>query len=85
MLLEVHKMYSDFEKITIWNKGQTMPGRGPGRWRRDVFGRDMFYSDYGKRSSIFGWEIDHIVKKEHGGADSISNLRPLNWRSNLDR
>ena len=69
----------------VWRKGHPIEGYDPASWRRDDYGRVMRYSDYGDRTSEFGWEIDHIVKKEHGGTDSLSNLRPLNWVSNVKR
>ena len=74
-----------FDLDRIWRKGNTILGRNPSIWRRDDFGRAMRYSDYGDRSSEFGWEVDHIQPKEFGGSDNIDNLRPLNWKSNVSR
>ena len=71
-------------KNTVWQHGHLIPGSSS-FWRLDDFGRVMYYSDYGNRSSKWGWEVDHIVPVAQGGTDDLSNLRFLNWWSNLQR
>ena len=71
--------------MLIFEKGDPAPGRDPDKWRLDIFGRLMQFSDWGDRDSEYGWERDHIVRVRHGGMDVLSNLRPLHWRSNLER
>lgn len=75
----------DAEKNAVWAKGRMLPGllaHDPDEWRQDEFGLTMRYSDYGNRSSEYGWEKDHIVPRALGGGDEIGNLRPLNYRAN---
>ena len=69
----------------VWEKGQAIPGQDFDEWRRDDFGNNIRFDDYGNRDSEFGWEIDHIVTVADGGTDDINNLRPLHWRENLAR
>lgn len=69
----------------VWLQGNWIPGRNPDQWRQDDYGRWMFFDAYGDRSSIWGWEIDHIKPKAEGGSDKLDNLRPLNWMSNVLR
>ncbi len=49
----------------------------------DVYRMEMKLEEYGNRDSSFGWEIDHI----DGNPDnnSLNNLQPLNWKSNLEK
>ncbi len=70
-------------KLAIWAKGRVIENYDPAVWRHDDKGSVMRYSDYGNRSSEFGWEFDHYpVAAALGGDDSLSNLRPLNWKNN---
>ncbi len=69
----------------VWQKGREIPGWSSLIWRWDDFGRVIRYPDYGNRRSQYGWEIDHITPLSQKGADHISNLRPLNGVSNLER
>lgn len=70
------------KKITIWNKGKTIPGFDKAIWRTDDYNNTMRYSDYGDRNSKYGWEFDHITPKALGGSNNDFNLRPLHHFSN---
>lgn len=59
-----------------------IPGYDPNVWRRDAFGHPIRFSDYGDRSSLYGWEQDHILPKALGGSDALDNLRPLHCKNN---
>ena len=72
-------------RLAVWSKGWVVPGYDPAVWRRDQFGRFMKFDEYGLRPREHAWEIDHIIRERDGGSHHISNLRPLNWRSNAER
>lgn len=67
-------------KDQVWSKGTIVRGHTSTIWRKDQVGAWIKYSEYGNRSSQFGWEIDHISP---GGQTILSNLRPLNWKNNV--
>jgi hypothetical protein len=69
-------------KVIVWMKGHAIPNHDPNVWRADDFNHIIRYSDYGDRSSEYGWEIDHIVATALGGGDNSGNLRPLHHRIN---
>jgi len=69
----------------VWKKGRAIDGYSYDEWRHDEFGKVMKYKEYGNRDSQYGWEVDHIKPKANGGSDDLSNLRPLNYKSNLAR
>ena len=71
--------------LQVWNKGQAVPGYDSSKYRKDQCGAWMTFSEYGNRSSIYGWEIDHITPQSQGGSDALSNLRPLQWENNAAR
>lgn len=70
------------ERHAVWSKGHIIPDADPAIWRKDDYGDVIRYSDYGDRSSPFGWEKDHIVESALGGSDDLYNLRPLHYRTN---
>ena len=82
-----------FDKNIVWNKTTSLQeGIGlrtllgaRGVVKIDAFGRPMIYEHYGRRDLNTGWEVDHIKRVRDGGTDDYSNLRPLNWRSNVER
>ena len=69
----------------VWMKGTTIPEYDSRVWRRDEFGSAIKFSEYGNRESDFGWEIDHIIPLVDGGFNTIGNLRPLQWATNVRR
>ena len=77
--------YTPGELRAIWKKGEIVSERKPSEWRRDDFGNHIRFDDYGDRDSVFGWEVDHIVPLADGGTNKPSNLRPLQWESNVER
>lgn len=72
-------------KILVWQKGIPIPGFNPIVWRRDVCGHAMQYSEHGNTDSVYGWEIDHIYPREHGGQTTLQNLQPLYWQTNRSK
>lgn len=77
--------YDPFEnkKLLVWAKGHVMFGRDPRVYRTDDLGNVIRFSDYGNRSSTYGWEFDHFpIPAALGGTDDVLNLRPLHWRIN---
>lgn len=64
----------------VWGKGYVVQGFDSSQFRKDQCGAWIIRSEYGNRNSDYGWEIDHISP---GGADVLSNLRPLQWQNNV--
>lgn len=79
------KNWTDQEILNVWQKGTIVLGYDKDKYRKDECGAWMEYGNYGNRSSILSWEIDHITPVANGGKDILSNLRPLQWRNNLDK
>lgn len=64
----------------IWEKGKKVRGHNANIWRKDQCGAWIKRSEYGNRSSQFGWEIDRISA---GGVYAAWNCRPLQWQNNV--
>lgn len=66
----------------VWEKAKAVNGFNKDIARKDDCDAWIERKQYGNRNSSFGWEIDHISP---GGADTLSNLRPLQWKNNVDK
>jgi len=73
------------QKSAAWNKAQVVANNDPNAWRGDECGAWINWKEYGNRDSQYGWEVDHITSKDHGGTDANSNLRALQWQNNASK
>lgn len=62
---------------TVWEKGLTVRGWDAEHYRRDEYGSSITREAYGDERHEEGWRIGHLIPIEDGGADDLSNLRPL--------
>jgi hypothetical protein len=69
----------------VWEKGFVASKYDPKIWRKDQCGAWIARSDYGKRNSQYGWEINHIKPESEGGGNELSNLRLLQWENNASK
>lgn len=74
--------FSDEKVQKVWEKGHADSNNDSNVWRKDDCTAWMKRSLYGNRESEYGWEVDHI---NPNGGDDLSNLRPLQWKNNLDK
>ena len=70
----------------VWDKAEYVSESNEEKgFRKDQCTAWIRRSDYGDRTSSYGWEIDHITPESKGGTDALSNLRPLHWGNNASR
>jgi len=80
--MQTSTQYDHATLSTIWNKGLAVQNYDANVFRRDVYGTWMRWDHYGRTSSQFGWEVDHIIPVARHGSDALSNLQPLQWENN---
>lgn len=66
----------------IFNKGHPIPGKNPSMYRKDAYGNTLKFSDHGKNVPT-GWHKHHVIAKNKGGSDDVSNLEPLQASKNM--
>ena len=72
-------------KAAAWSNGHPIPNFDPAAWRYDDAHRPLRFSDFQNQASEFGWDIDVIRPLALGGADNLTNLRPLRCGSDKRR
>jgi hypothetical protein len=77
--------FSDGIIQKVWEKGKVVSNNDPNTWRKDECGAWLGRRYYGDRNSQYGWEIDHIKSESRGGGDELLNLRPLQWKNNVNK
>ena len=65
----------------VWEKAM-ITDLNPKIWRKDHYGAWISRIRHGDRNSDYGWEIEHVNPDE---GDDVSNLRPLQWKNNIDK
>ncbi len=70
------------QKEKAWNNAKPIKGKDKKNYRQDSYGKTMYKASHGK-SSVMGWDVDHIKPKSKGGSDATRNLQALN--SNVNR
>ena len=86
-------MFTEEQRIAVWQKAQIVEGLDPSMYRKDACGAWMVWDKYGVQDNMYGWEIDHIVPRsllqEKGympsEIDSLINLRALQHQNNTSK
>lgn len=79
--------WTEKEIQTIWEKATPCPPNDPNVWRKDQCGawinRKMYgAASQGEAHTSYKWQVDHKKPDSKGGADVVSNARPLQWYNN---
>ena len=70
-------------KDAVWKKAKKINEKDPSEYRKcAITGNEIRYSHYGDNSSIYNWDIDHIISKVCNGSDHIFNLHAVNSSKN---
>jgi len=67
-----------------WGKADTIRGKNPDEYRRDSVGNTIYYSSYGKTSTM-GWELDHVKAQANGGSHHPRNIQALQTSANRSK
>ena len=81
MGLQLHLTVLEDLKRAAWARTSPVSDRGQSwDFRKDCLGNVVRYSDYGKRNSPFGWELDFVLPRKLVGAD-LDNVQALHWKA----
>ncbi len=67
---------------TVWNGAPTVRGKDPELYRRDPYGKVVYWHSHGK-STTMGWQVDHIKPASKGGSDHPRNLQVMQSSKNM--
>ena len=73
------------QRAACWNKGTTISGFNPDRWRMDPYGNPIFKPAAGLEYHKFGWSTDHIIPFEMGGPSKWWNCQPCQRKLDHDK
>jgi len=74
-------MTSEAEKKKVWVKADKIKGKKPDVARKDAYGNEIHYNDYGTNRK-FSWDIDHIKPVSKKGPNTLANKQPLQSKEN---
>ena len=79
--------WTEEEIQKIWEKATPVQGVDSNKWRKDQCGAWIQRDKHDAISpnephTSFKWQVDHIKPDSEGGADTVSNARPLQWYNN---
>lgn len=77
-------MLSSDDINKIWEKGRIVDGYDPAIIRKDACGAWILKGERGK-TTLYGWEVDHVFPVSLGGDDRLINLRPMHWENNRSK
>lgn len=72
--------YSDEKIQKVWEKGTIVTYFDKDKYRKDHCNAWIMRTEYGKRNSLYGWEVHHNKSKE---GDELEKLSPLQWKNNV--
>ncbi len=72
----------DRQKDHAWDNAQTIRGKNPDLYRKDVEGNTLYKHSYGKNTEM-GWHIDHKKPLAKGGSEHLRNIQALQSTANI--
>ena len=78
-------MLDDSKINEAWGNATIVDGFDPAQFRKDACGAWIIRNHYGLRTSMYGWEVDHVYPLSMGGGDDKENLRAMQWENNLSK